>query len=440
VRAYFVGRESAGLLLRLQTLLFGLLFFSAPAAPRALPALFGVLALTAAVHVLSTDRGRLLALLRAPVVIALGVFIAYLFVSAAWAHDPGTGLTKAAGMLGLVAGAVFVAASFSLRDAEETCRLARAAVTGLLLGAVYLLIELLLNEPIRRFIANNIIQLFDVVPKKMEVVNGEIIDMKTSVLNRNVISFVLLLIPGLLFTAALASRSMRHAALGALVLAAAVCVTMSESGTSLVAFVLGMVALAFCALSLKAARMAMMVVWTVVMLFAVPLSALPYEQGWNRLASVSPESVAARFYIWKHMADAVEKNFVIGIGVRGARALDVRLPADLRSLREPAPVADGRRVPHPHNVFLQIWLELGAIGAFLALVVGLAALWQIGRLPPVVQAGALGLFAVCAGVGASGFDLWQTWLLGAYIFTWPALLLAKGLPGFALGAAEDRPA
>jgi O-antigen ligase len=97
-------------------------------------------------------------------------------------------------------------------------------------------------------------------------------------------------------------------------------------------------------------------------------------------------------------------------------------------------------VPHPHNVFLQIWLELGAIGAVLALAVGLAALWQIGRLPPAVQAGGLGLFAVCAGVGASGFDLWQTWLLGAYIFTWPALLLAKGLPGLALGAAEDRPA
>jgi hypothetical protein len=440
VTAHRVGREGTGLLLRLQAVLLGLLCFSAPAAPRVLPALFGVLAITAAVHVLRTDRGRLLALLRAPVAIALGAFMAYLFVNACWAHDPGTGLTKAAGLLGLVGGAVLIAASFSLRDAEDTGGLARAAVTGLLLGAIYLLVELLLDEPIRRFIANNIVRLFDVVPKKMVIVNGEIIDMKTSVLNRNVTSFVLVLIPGLLFTAALASRSMRHAVLAALVLAAAVCVTMSESGTSLVAFVLGMVALAFCALSLKAVRIAMMTVWAVTMLFAVPLSALPYEQGWNRWTWLSPESVAARFYIWKHMADEVEKSIVGGIGIRGARTLNVRLPADIGSLRDPAPAADGRRVPHPHNVFLQIWLELGAIGAFLALALGLAALWQIGRLQPVVQAGALSLFAVCAGVGASGFDLWQTWLLGAYIFTWTALLLAKGLPGLAPGAAEGRPA
>jgi exopolysaccharide production protein ExoQ len=90
-------------------------------------------------------------------------------------------------------------------------------------------------------------------------------------------------------------------------------------------------------------------------------------------------------------------------------------------------VADGRRVPHPHNIFLQIWLELGAIGAALALGLGLVALWQIGTLPAWVQVGANGLFAAGAAVGASGFDLWQTWLFASYVAAWAAILLAKRL-------------
>jgi hypothetical protein len=72
-------------------------------------------------------------------------------------------------------------------------------------------------------------------------------------------------------------------------------------------------------------------------------------------------------------------------------------------------------------------LALGAIGAGLALCVGLAALWQIGTLPGLVQAGANGLFAAGAAVGASGFDLWQTWLFASYVFAWVAIVLAKRL-------------
>jgi O-antigen ligase len=202
---------------------------------------------------------------------------------------------------------------------------------------------------------------------------------------------------------------------------------MSESGTSVAAFFAGALVLALSALSLKAARVALMTAWTVAMLFAVPLAALPYDLGWNRWTWVPASSVGARLYIWKHMADEVWKKPVTGLGIRGARTLKLQLPADLKTLRAPVTVADGRRVPHPHNVFLQIWLELGAIGTLLALAVGLVALWQIGTLPALVQAGAYGLFAVSAVVGASAFDLWQTWLFGSYVFAWAAILLAKRL-------------
>ena len=53
--------------------------------PRLLPALLGLLAVLAAIHVFVTDPKRLLALLRTPIGVALGMFVAYLFVNATWA-------------------------------------------------------------------------------------------------------------------------------------------------------------------------------------------------------------------------------------------------------------------------------------------------------------------------------------------------------------------
>ncbi|MGH6737406.1 MAG: O-antigen ligase family protein, partial [Methyloceanibacter sp.] len=320
---------------------------------------------------------------------------------------------------------------------DETRILAKSALAGLLVGVTFLLIELALDEPIKRFVTNNIVVLFDLGPKNVRIVDGELAGLPAFILNRNVTSLVLLLIPGLLFASALAERVKRHVVLAGLLLGATACVLISESGTSVMAFFVGAAVLALAALSLKAARVLLMAGWTAAILLAVPLAGLPYELGWNRWTFLPPDSVAARFYIWKNFADEVAKHPVGGTGIRGARALDVRLPADLGSLGEPAPKADGRRVPHPHNVFLQIWLELGAIGAFLALGVGLAALWQMRKLPRLLEIAASGLFAVCAAVAASGFDLWQTWLLTSYAFTWAALLLAAGLPALAPEAAKS---
>jgi exopolysaccharide production protein ExoQ len=414
-------------LFRIQAGLIGFLCFSAAAFPRLLPAVLGLLALAAVIHILKVDPKRPLALLLTPVGIALGAFIVYLFINAAFAVNASAAFSKAGAVLGLVACAFLIASSFTLHGARETRGLAKWALIGLLLGVAFLLIEIVWDEPVKLFVTNNIVQMFDFNPKKTRVVDGELTKLKAFILNRNVTSLVLLLIPGLLFTRALAKRTIQHAALAALLSAAAACVLMSESGTSVAAFFAGALVLALSVLSLKAARVALMTAWTVAMLFAVPLAALPYDLGWNRWTWVPASSVGARLYIWKHMADEVWNKPVTGLGIRGARTLKLQLPADLKTLRAPVTVADGRRVPHPHNVFLQIWLELGAIGALLALGLGLVALWQIGTLPALVQAGAYGLFAVSAVVGASGFDLWQTWLFGSYVFAWAAILLAERL-------------
>jgi hypothetical protein len=95
-RAGALPRRGSGLwLLRLEGVLLASVGFAVSAVPRALPILLGLLALVAAVHVLVVDRKRPLVLLRAPLGIALAVFIAYLFINSSWATDRPAAVAKA---------------------------------------------------------------------------------------------------------------------------------------------------------------------------------------------------------------------------------------------------------------------------------------------------------------------------------------------------------
>lgn len=216
--------------------------------------------------------------MRTGVGIALLVFIAYLAINATWSPDPAEGMLKAVSVLGLVAAVCVIGASYSLRSDREARVLAKSAIAGLLLGIAFLLIELSFGEPIARFLNNHVVQLFNVSPKKTKIVEGEVTKIAAFVLNRNVTSLVLLLIPGILFTCALATMTARRVSLGVLVGATAVAVLLSESGTSVVAFFVGGLVLAPAALSLKVTRTVLIIGWTIA---THPLGALPYELGWH---------------------------------------------------------------------------------------------------------------------------------------------------------------
>ncbi|MFZ2019550.1 MAG: O-antigen ligase family protein [Methyloceanibacter sp.] len=421
-------RLSAEALFRVEAALLGAVCFSAGAIPRLLPILLSLLGVIAAIHVFTIDKARPFKLLRRPAGLALLAFTVYLFINATWSPDRAEGLAKAASVLGLIAVVCVIAASYSLRSDAEMRVLAKWALAGLMCGIVFLLIELSFDEPIARFLNNHVVQLFSFSHKKTKIVDGEVTQISAFVLNRNVTSLVLVLIPGLLFTGALATTTARRVSLVALIGATAAAVLFSESGTSVVAFFVGAIVLALAVLSLKITRTLLMVGWTVATLLAVPLGALPYELGWHHWTWLPPESVAARFYIWKYVADRVHERPITGIGIRGTRALHLIIPTDEGDPSHAAYALQGRQARHPHNIYLQTWLELGAIGAVLLLVVGLTALWQMRLLPPVLEGSSYALFAVASAVGVSGFDLLQTWLLAALALAWAGMMLAARLP------------
>ncbi|MBN8552708.1 MAG: O-antigen ligase family protein [Caulobacterales bacterium] len=120
-------------------------------------------------------------------------------------------------------------------------------------------------------------------------------------------------------------------------------------------------------------------------------------------------SWAARLDIWSFTAEQILRHPILGWGLDASRAFQ---PFML----------------HPHSAPLQVWLELGLIGAVI-----LAGIWWLVSRR-AVQVGPQGLAAVTVYfvIGGLSFGMWQDWWLGLAAMTaiWIMLSDARLSPNF----------
>ncbi|MEJ0067893.1 MAG: hypothetical protein WDO24_03180 [Pseudomonadota bacterium] len=66
---------------------------------------------------------------------------------------------------------------------------------------------------------------------------------------------------------------------------------------------------------------------------------------------------------------------------------------------------------HPHNGALQVWLELGAVGALVGALIALVVLSRLtpDRLAPAERAVGLATFATAAVELSLSYGIWQSW-------------------------------
>jgi O-antigen ligase len=128
-----------------------------------------------------------------------------------------------------------------------------------------------------------------------------------------------------------------------------------------------------------------------------------YEELQQRLQ----ESWAIRMSYWSHAVDLIAQRPVSGWGLDASRALGPGMGL------------------HPHNGALQVWLELGLVGA-----VGAAAFWGLSLIrlsrdePDLAMTGVAGSAAAYILFAWVNYGLWQQWwvALGALIPVLAALL------------------
>jgi len=112
-----------------------------------------------------------------------------------------------------------------------------------------------------------------------------------------------------------------------------------------------------------------------------------------------------RVALWTSFGAAVRKQPFIGGGFNVSPHMAETAVAKKVPARQRRMLAIG----HPHNAALQIWTELGAVGAVLALGIIFLILYQIALQPHPVGSMSLALIAGAAPVALVGHGAWQGW-------------------------------
>jgi O-antigen ligase len=164
-----------------------------------------------------------------------------------------------------------------------------------------------------------------------------------------------------------------------------------------------------------------------VALFVV-FGALFVDAARDRAAKVRPDdrsvagAIAAdpRLDIWKHAAARIRERPWLGHGY-GLHILGREIGAD----------AGDARIQHPHNVFVSQWLQTGAIGAALFVLMLVTVAARFVRFvrsgdEALVRIGALGLAVSVGFIVRNLTDDFSTRANGKLLFAALALLVAAG--------------
>ena len=352
-------------------------------ANRSSPLVVGVAALLFLAGALVEQGGRavsrLVGPLRSPLGLAALAFLSWCLVSLAWSPFPGLWGRVLSEFLPTLAAAAILARLAPARLPPWALPLG----AGLLAAAcLYIVASLALGLAPQAWLGQRV-ALF--------------------MFNRPLLTLLLLAGP---LAAFLALRGYPLAA-GALVAVTALAILRSISGAATLGLLAGGVMFAIGRLAPRHVALALAAL-TLALAFALApvegdiLHRLMPEAAHERLTQSSSR---ARVAIAQSFGAAVAQAPWIGSGYgMGLRFADVpaaqALEPEMRAMLA---------VGHPHNSFLQIWSELGLVGAMLAALVAFLALRAVAALPRLLFAAALGLLGAAVAVMFVEHGAWQGW-------------------------------
>lgn len=124
-----------------------------------------------------------------------------------------------------------------------------------------------------------------------------------------------------------------------------------------------------------------------------------------------PDSWRARMEIWDYMSYRILEKPVTGWGLGTAHLLDFADPhgAQYQFITFPA--------AHPHNVFVQLWLELGLPGLALGLAFALLVLYKASQLEKKLVPFAMASWIAAFSLSCTAYDFWTDSFFSAFALT-----------------------
>jgi O-antigen ligase len=342
--------------------------------------------------------------------IAVLLLALYMLISTAWAVDREDALVKAALLCGIAVLVLGARASVAAWDREWLRRAGIAFGAGALLGALFVFSEFLTEGAVLRW--------WKAFTHQSGSATGpaELVAFSKGMLRTHVQMIVIYFWPALLALSLVPGKPRRLGLIALYMVVAIVPVFISERESSQLALIASIVFFALAWLWREAAPRALAIVWCLGFVLALPIALAAYDAGGQGVQWL-PFSARARVVIWGHTAERVLEAPWLGIGAGSTEAVKKRMssapPPPSAGHPQHGEVYPSGTGPHAHDVFLQVWYELGAIGVLLVAFFGAALALRIPLLPVRAQPFACAAFAAFATSIAFAWSVWQVWLLCA---------------------------
>jgi O-antigen ligase len=370
-------------------------------------------------------------------VIACLPFLAYMFATALWAADHRTAVGKAVLLSAVVLIAFLASRTIPRADDEVLRRSASAFVIGTFVAAIFLTVELLTDGAMTRFVLNSIHVFHTLNHKHAATYNGHIVGLNPSYLNQNVAILTFNLWPSLLALRLIETGTRRLAFSGALLLAVAVPVFLSEHQSSQVALIVSIPVFCLAQRWPQPVIRSLAALWCFAFVLVLPADFLMYKANLH-MADWLPSSFRARIIIWEYTAERVFDHPWLGVGANSTRAL--KEPRTIGTAEQPPGFIYPRTIGwHAHDLFLQTWFELGVVGAILLAIAGAMVVLRMSLLPLETQPFAAASFTAFVAIMAFGWGMWQTWLICGNALLLIYLLVGANISRNAPGSASSQP-
>ena len=356
--------------------------------------------------------------------VALGAISVFAVLSGLWSSDPWASVSSSLTTAVVLVGSLVLIELMRTEDTRNVLHMAEGLWIGLLVGLLYMIAEAASDQAIKIWAYN----LLGLGPNELEPAryytwdNGVLVAVHPDDLTRNIVPAPLLVWPALMAVTHLSSGRWRWVIIALLVLTSAAAVLLATSETAKLALLAGAIAFALARICAPAARYALSGAWVLACLCVVPAVHLAHAADLQN-AEWMQLTAQIRITIWNEIAGLIPKAPLFGAGAD--------MTYILHSVMREAPTAVASwagttHIPHPHNVYLQTWYELGGTGAVLLTAFGLLLLARAGRLPSPLQPFAFATFATGAVQIAFSYSMWQIWFTCLLGFAAAMIALGEG--------------
>lgn len=349
----------------------------------------------------------------------VAIFFSYAMLSVLWAADPSVTIMPVLSAIAYVVAMAFFSKVLFNEPRRNLYHIGEGYWIGLLVGLVYLLIEISTHQAIKIFVYNLIgLQPGALRPPSFFKWSGNrVIAISPLDLTRNISPITPLLWPALLVIRGTAAEPFGKILRSVLLVLAVAVIGLSEHETSKVALVVGagvfLVTQWNCRRGVQLLRLA----WVLACVTPIPVSIALYRLDLHN-AKWLQGSARERIVIWNYTAEVALNSPIIGAG---ANTMYVLSGKDVPKSASSKPA---KWSPHAHNAYLETWFELGAIGVIILMLLGLSIIDKFQKLKDRVVPYAAATFASAATVGAASYGMWQIWFIAMFAMSFGFFTLA----------------